>query len=494
MKKLLFLALTLLSFSLHAENRMVDEHTIILDSYTSVKKDILYYYMDQSFPGLVDPVTIYVNGDSLRELTGLKLCNGQYGENYFAWKISTLIVRPTENTHVKILADADYALCIHGLYDLTIIGDNNLNIGLYGLGNYNSLSGNFGFEVANIKPRGQVISLSSLPNGKITLINFECYYGFCGVKLAGYFDTIVEFNAHNFYVHDTIDGEGFYLSSTQLLPVTKIKGSISYGIVARTGAEGLQLQHCSGFKVTQVNLFATATAWIRAFQQYQDTGIQWNCARGVNTIEDIIIDGYRSIAINCFTGDGAQATNKLTNVVISGGHGLPIAYQNSCTTNAHWYMVDVVISLTDGMYYKDTKVSYKQPPIYNVGTDVVTMGMSYNIEEQPVYVNSGFKNSDIQQWNRYYNGYLQSGNTTTPTVWRKGQIVIDVTEHKYNFFRCLKDHTTSSSLEPRNNPEYFTPVNWEGSNFPPDDLRLVNHNRVGIKYTTIDYPTIIKNK
>lgn len=511
--------------SLQAENRLLDDHTLLIDSYTNpTKKEVLYYFMDQAFPGLQEPATIIIDGYALKDLASFKMCNGGQGDNYYPWHISSAIFTPKQGTQVNILANGDYGFCVHGLLNLIIdgtptayplsthpiavvpIGTGNSVVDDYspvqfitstttsGLqsGYYDkSMHGNFGITVANLKPRGQDFSLSVLPTGSITINNVEAYWGFCGIKINGYVDTRIRLNIQNFYIHDTFDGEGIYDGSTQPVPVTKFYGIIRNGILVRTGAEGIQLQHMSGMTVRDIFIGQTATAVNRAFQQFQDTGMQVVAASGENRISNIVLDGYQSIGINCFGGDGTQANNTIDSVFLFGGHGTPINFHSSCATYATWNLSNINVDISDFSYFTNTQIKNKAG-IFNTSAmmDNFTANyVAYTDIEAPVYMNSGFNNlrkTDVKQWSQFYNGYLQGGKVDVLTVWYQGQVAIDITDGQYTFHLCFKDHV-STNLSPRNDPDNFVPITWilqDGSisKFPPDDYRMVNHGRLGLKY------------
>jgi hypothetical protein len=472
MRFILYLILTIWTLSCCAQNRMLDEHTLLIDSYTSIKKDVLYYKMAEAWPGLKDPAVIIIDGEKLSELTSFKMCNGQSGDNYFPWHISTATFKPKDSTQVVITANGDYAFCVHGLKNLIIDGDNKIN---HGISNWTrTLTGSFGFNATNWRPRGQVYSLSVLNDGSITMHNFEGKHGFCVVKINGYSDTFVRLNISNFYVHDTIDGEGFYIGSTQPPPVTKFSGIIENGIITRTACEGLQLQHCYNLDVRDITITQTGTAWQKPFQQYQDTGIQWVCAGGVNSLENIFLDGSQSIGLNCFGGDGVGAVNTVTNVFIYNSSGQPIAFQNSCNTNATWVFRDGNVDYTTWEYYNNSKVTKRYLQLNTPGNDkVYTENFRYSFFNRPFYVNSGFESSNIKQWRQYYASYLQAGDATMPCVYKRGEIIIDTTEGKYEFYKVKSNHS-SDGVSPRYSNN-FERVLWSGNNYPPDDLRCINY-------------------
>lgn len=483
MRILIYLILTIWTLSCCAENRMLDEHTLLIDSYTSIKKDVLYYKMAESWPDLKDPATVLIDGEALKEMTSFKMCNGQSGDNYFAWHVSDVTFKPKPGTQVNITANGDYGFCVHGLERLSIIGNNQINFGVERLG-YKTLSGNFGFNVANWKPRGQVFSLSVLPDGEIIMMNFEARHGFCGVKINGYVDTQIYLNISNFYVHDTIDGEGFYISSTQPPPVTKISGIIENGIIARTACESLQLQHCYNLIVRYVTAFASGTSWMKAFQQYQDTDVQWVCAGGRNFLENIILDGSQSIGIHCFSGDGSGATNTATDLLVYNTAGQPIAFHNSCNTGSLWSFGNIRIDLSTLEYFNQTKVAKRTLSLTAPGNDkVFAQSFQYGDFNKPFYVNSGFENSNIKQWRQYYASYLQSGQTDVPCKYVSGEVVIDVTEGKYEFYKVLVDHE-AESVSPRYSSK-FERLRWNGCDYPPDDLRCINYEGLGVKWNGV---------
>lgn len=471
---------------LSAQNRLLDDHTLLIDTYTNAtKKDVLYYRMSEAWPGLKDPATIIIDGDKLPELTGFKLMNGQAGEDYYNWHITTARIIPKPGTHVKITANADYAFCIHGLKNLTIDGNNGINLGLNGMPYPGNLIGNFGFQVHNNKPKGQVFSLSVNGNGSVTVMNTEASGGFAALRIFGNKEAEVILLIENNYYHDTMDGEGMYIGSTKELPVTKFKGVIQNNIVTRTACEGLQLQHCAGLTARNNTITATGTAYIQAFQQYQDTGYQWVCAKGTNRIQNSIIDGFASVGLNMFGGDGSAANNIVDNLIISGCRGQQIYFHKSCDTGANWILNNVHMMQSDLTYFKPfTQIEQRVYSSTPLGKDKARTSIKYNTSEPPKYINSGFDNQNIVQWRPYYASYLQAGNATVPTRFTRGEVVIDTTEGLYEFYLVLNDHITDPLKSPRYS-ENFARMKWGDACYPPDDLRCINYPTLGIKYSLI---------
>jgi hypothetical protein len=476
-KLILLLIGGIISLSSYGDNRLLNDSTLLIDSYTNAdKKEVLYYFMSSTFPGLKDSATILIDGNILYDLQSFKMCNGGSGDNYYPWNITTAKFKPANSTPVKIIANGDYGFCVHGLKNLIIDGS-KAGSG-YTTGTYSAHDIKFGFNVTNLKARGQVYSLSVLPGGTIDMQSIEGKHGFCIIKVNGYVDTYINFYLSNFYLHDSVDGEGIYMGSTQANPVSKIRGCIQNGVIARTACEGLQLQHVAGFIVKDVTIFATATAYLNPFQQYQDTGIQWVCAEGSNLIDNIVVDGYRSVGINLFGGDGTGAVNVISNTLMFGGHGSHINIHNSCNTGATW-TTNVAADVSDLSYYTNSKITTKPFIISQLTGDKMTGNIMVINLDKPRYVNSGFVNSDIVQWKEFYAGWLQSGIKTVRVNYKEGQIVID-TNNGYNFYRCLVTHD-SETVSPRYSAK-FAKLQWDGNDFPPDDLRLINYFGNGIPY------------
>lgn len=429
-------------------NRLLSDGNIVIDSFTK-DKEVLIYKMSEKFPQMKDDAIIWFDGNALSGCTSFKLANGS---DTTPWHIKKAILKKipgTKDLDIKS-NNVNYAFCCHGLQH---------------------------FELSNVKAqamlnKGHCFALSVVGDGSITMYDFETKYGFAGVRIFGIQEATVTLNISNFKIKDTVSGEGFYIGNTKSLPVTKFMGTINNGYIARSACEALQLQHCGGLDVYNVTCFAVNTAWINPFEPYQDTAIQWNCARGNNSLRNIIVDSFASVGINMFGGDGYGAVNKATNMLFYRGRGSGFRMDASCNTGASWFFDNIQLGGWTDEYYNKTKVSgapYLLPQ--KISSDYFQINhFSSNQIAAPQYVNSGFETSNIQQWRPYWIGHLQGQNKEVKTSWKAGEVVID-TNGEYGFYRTLVDHETDL-ISPKDSDK-FERIKWDGLYMPPDDLRIV---------------------
>lgn len=429
-------------------SKLLPNGDLLIDSFTR-DRDVLIYKISESFPGLKEEATIWVDGNALEGCTSFKIFNGSDTTPWHIKKAEIRVVQGTRQPHIKS-NNVNYGFCCHGLEHLTFA-----NIKSEGFGG-----------------KGFPFVVSVVGDGYIKIRDIEGVYGFASLRIPGNVEAIVTLDISNFKVHDTVTGEGLYIGHAKTGPVTKFKGTINTGTIARTACEALQLQHCAGLDVYDITCFAANTEWICPFQPYQDTAIQWNCASGNNQLRNILVDSFASLGVNMFGGDGVGSINKASNMLFYGGRGSGIRMDATCKKGGSWLFNDIHFGGWTDEYYTKTRVSgdpYLLPSM--LGSDYLQINnFSSNQISKPEYVNSGFESSNIQQWKPYYLGHLQGGNQEVKTTWKKGEIVIE-TNGEYAFYRTLVDHQTDL-ISPKNSDK-FEPVKWDGNLLPPDDLRLV---------------------
>lgn len=533
-----FLAVVLIlltAFSAFAQNRIatladrqvygdyISPGDLIIDTPTRVangKRDVIYYFMGKQWPGLREGATLWLDGEKLRELNEVKFCNTS--KTMTPWQIESACFRNIPNTRVV----ANSFVC-SGLKNFELDGQSEVFPGLMSWPSTRKfLTGSFGFHVIGNILGGHCYTVNVRDGGTIRMNGFESQHGFSGVRLnGGKEDVIVQsVSLTNFYIHDTGNGEGQYLGATQKPPFAKLKNlKIHNGIITRTAAEALQLQHLAGgADIHHITIFAADVRWMNEFMSGQDTGIQWVVDGGENKIHHVIIDGYGSIGLMPF-GSGlnqAPGVSRVSRVLFSNGRDTGLYLHKSGSFGIHWFFDSIYFRGFNAPYYKETgrperkfyvsrkhgtdRMTFKN--IFHDGTkemvfqDTAGIEHSGNITEkrlpEPAYINNGFHEpaNRIQQWHPFYGEYFpvsrrDSVKVEAPTQWDAGDIAIE-TIGEYAFYKCIKTHA-ADKRRPRDNP-FFVRLSWDEhgvrsdqpgwnesskqSDLPPDDLRLQKGN------------------
>lgn len=495
---------------------------LIIDSPTRINKgrrDVVYYFMAQQWPGLREGATIWFDGDKLGRLNEIKFNNTSQALK--AWHIESATFRNIPHTRV-----VSGSFVCDGLKHFELDGESSAFPGLASWPDARKfLSGSFGFHVISNIIRGHGYTVNVRDGGSIRLNGFEVQHGFSGVRINGgnYDITVESIEISNFYIHDTGSGEGQYLGATHKPPLAKLRNlKIHHGIIARTAAEALQIQHLAGgADIHHVTIFAADVRWMNEFMSGQDTGIQWSVDAGENKLHHIILDGFSSVGLIPF---GSQELNmggvsRVSNILFSDGRDAGMYLHKSASFGIHWIFDSIYFRGFNATYYqqtgrrvRDSYVSAKH------GSDLVTFRNIFHdgtkprvfedttgirvdlasITEQrlpaPAYMNSGFYEpaNRIKQWHPHYAPYFPVSKRDTmriqvATHWDAGDIAIE-TIGEYAFFKCIKTHA-ADERRPAEHP-YFVRLTWDSdglrsdqpgwnsgaaqSAFPPDDLRLEN--------------------
>jgi hypothetical protein len=487
---------------------------------TSTGNELVYYFMAKQWPTLREGATIWLDGKRLGKLSIIKFCNT--ASPLEPWHVQSVKFKNIPTTQVVAMS-----FFSQGLKNFELNGETSSYTGLSSWPKERKfLTGSFGFHIINKTFGGHGFNIAVLDKGTIKMNGFECQHGFSGVRINGgdYDITLEGFEMTNFYIHDTGDGEGLYLGATHKPPYAKIKNVIIYnGVITRTAAESLQLQHLAGGAfVHHVTIRSANVRWMNAFRAGQDTGIQWSIDAGTNKLYNIIVDGFASVGMIPFGNEGTSATSEsyVSNILFNDGIDTGIYLHKSASHGVKWIFDNIFYrSFTSQCYYEGTgrperkyMVSSKNgtdtflfKKIIHDGSKPVVLQdtlksklkvdkLEYREMPAPEYENSGFYEpaKSIKQWHQFYAGYFpasKSGTVKIPTDWETGDIAIE-TEGTYSFYKCIVAHS-STDLRPANNP-YFVKLSWDEtgirsdqpewhletmqSDFPPDDLRLKKSN------------------
>lgn len=536
MKISVFTIFLLGTLSVHAQNRVATEADrvlygdyitpgdVIIDTPNKIRdgrRDVIYYFMGKQWPNLRDGVTIWFDGDKLGRLNEIKFCNTS--DPMQPWHIESATFRNIPNTRVV----ASGFSC-HGLKHFVLDGESIYFPGLASwMPTRKFLNGAFGFHMINDLTKGHGYTVTVRDGGTIRLNGFEVQHGFSGVRINGgdYDITVESIEISNFYIHDTGTGEGQYLGATHKPPLAKLKNlKIHHGIIARTAAEALQVQHLvGGTDIHHVTIFAADVRWLNAFMPGQDTGIQWSVDAGVNKLHHVLVDGFGSLGLVPF-GSPEVATgglSRVSNVLFNDGVDTGIYLHKSASFGIRWEFDSLYFRGFNATYYDVTQRKNRNYIISrrhgsdtfvfkNIfhdgtkgkvfeGTEGMQVDFATVVEKRlppPEYVNSGFYEPAhcIRQWHPYYAPYFpvsRRGGTKVQvaTQWKAGDIAIEVRDD-YRFYKCIQTHLANET-PPSKSPEFML-LTWdangircdqagwksgtEQSFFPPDDLRLQDGN------------------
>lgn len=474
-------------------------------------KALSYYFMGTEWPLLKGDTTFWFDGDKLGYLTFIKFQNTV---DELPWPCETVRFRTIPGTKVKA-----GSMSVKGMKNFELIRSKPIipNWDLEG----KFLTGNFDFHLIVPTDNGLGYDISVQPGGSIIMRGFEGQHGFTPLRLQQKnekldVETLI---LEDFYLHDTYKGEGIYAGSTQTPPIPHFKNvQISNGIIARTAAEGIQLQHLAGADIHNLTIYAADTAWLNAFQPYQDTGVQFKAGGGINKFRNCIVDGYGSIGFNAFSTPDFVSEDQnevlVEDVLFFNGRGIGGYFNTDCNKGVEWRFKNVYFGGFNNSYYDGTGNKLK-PYIFSKSdkaTDKIVLesiiydGSKLSLCENasrfitgelkmqafpaPQYINSGFteQSSQIMQWRPYYAPYFE-GLNTIPVKYYPGEITIDTSVGGYAFYKCKLEHI-ASLISPVFNPLYWEKLTWDEngirsdqkgfissySTLPPDDLRLIGNN------------------
>lgn len=497
---------------------------LIIDSPNRIKsgrRDVIYYFMPKQWPGLREGAVIWIDGDKLGPVDEIKFCNTS--KALTPWHIESATFRNIPHTRV-----VTSSFVCEGLKHFEIDGETSTYPGLASWpASRKFLTGAFGFHVISNIIGGHGYTINVRDGGTIRLNGFEAQYGFSGVRINGgnYDITVESVEISNFYIHDTGNGEGQYLGATHKPPLAKLKNlEVHHGVITRTAAEALQVQHLAGgANLHHITIFAADVRWMNEFMSGQDTGIQWSVDAGDNKLHHVVVDGFSSIGLMPFGSPEVQGggSSRVSNVLFNDGRDTGMYLHKSTSFGVHWVFDSIYFRGFNATYYQQTGrkertyyVSRKhgsdrftfsnifhdgsKPRVFE-DTSGITVDLAAIVETrlpEPEYENNGFHEPAhrIKQWHPFYAPYFpvsrrDSVKIQVPTHWDAGDIAIE-THEEYRFYKCIKTHA-ADHRRPADHP-WFEPLSWDANGvrsdqpawndaspqsvFPPDDLRLKNNN------------------
>lgn len=497
---------------------------LIIDSPSKIKngrREVIYYFMPRQWPGLREGATIWIDGKKLGPVDEIKFCNTS--KPLTPWHIESATFRNIPDTRV-----VTSSFVCEGLKHFELDGETSTYPGLAAWPDARKfLTGAFGFHVISNIIGGHGYTVNVRDGGSIRLNGFEAQYGFSGVRVNGgnYDITVESIEISNFYIHDTGNGEGQYLGATHKPPLAKLKNlEVHHGVIARTAAEALQVQHLAGgANLHHITIFAADVRWMNEFMAGQDTGIQWSVDAGDNRLHHVVLDGFASTGLMPFGSPEMQSggTSRVSNVLFNDGRDTGMYLHKSTSFGVHWIFDSLYFRGFNATYYQQTgrkernyyvSRKYGSDPftfgnIFHDGskpkvfedTSGITVDLTSIVEARlpaPQYENSGFHEPAhrIKHWHPFYAPYFPVSRRDTariqvPTQWDAGDIAIE-THDEYRFYKCIKTHA-ADHRRPADHP-WFEPLSWDvngvrsdqpdwsadspQSVFPPDDLRLKSNN------------------
>lgn len=491
---------------------------LIIDTPTKQNaggSEVNYYFVSKQWPQLREGATVWFDGEKLGFLKIIKFSNSSSA--IAGWHIERVRFKNIPSTRVV----TEHLFC-QGVKHFELDGESDLFPGIRALDNGKKfLTGNFGFHVISRIRQGHGYSISVTDGGTVTMKGFEVQHGFSGVRINhGDHDlTVAGIDISNFYIHDTGEGEGFYIGATHKPPFARISNlKIRNGIITRTAAEAIQVQHLvGGADIHNIVIRSADVRWMNAFMPGQDTGIQWSVDAGTNRMHHIIVDGFGSVGMVTFGSDTqpAPGRSQVSDIFFNDGLDIGMYLHKSAAYGIRWNFENVYYTgMNDDQNYARTgrpnrkfmissrngTDEYQFSGIYHDGSRMKVFQDTAHLQveapvtkalPEPEYINSGFteRASNIKQWHGSLAKYFpasQAGKVTVTTCWNKGDIAIE-TEGEYGFYLCTRTHESDGTRPAKN--ENFVKLTWDENGtrsdaanwqrsikqsvFPPDDLRLV---------------------
>lgn len=485
---------------------------------TANTTELNYYFMAKQWPALREGATIWIDGQKLGFVNVIKFSNTSSAVE--PWHINSVRIKNIPNTQVT----AEHFF-VQGIKHFELDGESDQYPGLNNWPTIRKfLTGSFGFHIIGKLTGGHGISISVSDGGTIKMKGFEAQHGFSGVRINhGDHDVVIDsIEITNFYVHDTIEGEGFYIGATHKPPLARIRGLRMYnGIITRTAAEALQVQHLiGGTDISNITIRAADVRWMNAFQPGQDTGIQWSVDAGENKLHHIIVDGFGSVGLVPFGSDiqPVGGVSHVSDMLFNDGLDMGVYLHKSGAFGIHWIFERIhyanmderpdylrtgrpdrnyIVSSkngTDQYTFEDIRFDQSKTKVFQDTASLQVGSSSSQMAPAPEYRNSGFheKASRIRQWFPAFGKYFpasKAGKFKIPTCWDPGDIAI-VTDEKYRFYICKTSHESDGNHPSES--KYFELLTWDEngirsdqkqwqassrqSYFPPDDLRLTEDN------------------
>jgi hypothetical protein len=368
------------------------------------------------------------------------------------------------------------------------------------------MSGKFGFYISG----GTTLSeepfqmMISGPSGmkSISLRGIEIEHGYCSLRiLPGNGNvTLDKFEARQLYLHDSINGEGFYVGQTVGSPFAKFKEVRIKDIVcAQTATEAIQLQHLlmSAEKGICENFIAYAAAykWKAAFQEFQGGCNQWLVDEGDNMMQNFIIDGWADSGFSLLgssIGTPNNAPAIIRNGLINDGRRLGVYMNTTMNHGVKWELRDLYFRQFNNTYNEiDNQTVFPYAISAKNGTDKVSLinltwdnsktsllesesgyesygHVQDNAMPAPEYKNNGFpgkKAEQIEQWAELYAYWTDRAGE--PISYNSGDIVALWRENvMYRYFICLGTHSSTPSTRPDIDPAHWTVITWDESGVP----------------------------
>lgn len=485
------------------------------------------------FTGLRDGGTIWLDAASLPDLFSVYMTNEANGGA--AWPSSgssianPIKIRPLGGQIKTVMTASSSTARLWLIADFKDLEVNGYEPSFPGM-KYpwsGPLRGTFGFQwdggtVLADTPFQIMVDGTSIRS--LTIKNCEIAHGFCALRIVpGNTDfTMDVVRFENLYLHDSLDGEMFYVGQTTGTPYVKFKKLyVTDVIMARASAESAQWQHM--FSDTdrsyqeQFVMVSSGSKWLGPFQPFQDNADQYVPDEGNVTMRNFIIDGVPNTALSLISSPGGTPTAEpviIQNGVISSTRDLGMYGGASMQYGVSWelrdlYFIDasndydfigesehthfIDMNGTDNVDFINIRYDNSKPNLFEstgavddiIGTtlDNSMPGIEYNVPQ--------FKGRTTTQYKGIYFQTFGSAvpNSDTAVPYTTGDIVARWIEGtSYRFYNCKLGHTSSGATHPEDDAVHWEPITFDSEgdpsyhadhdsgdpqvNYPFDDFRL----------------------
>jgi hypothetical protein len=297
--------------------------------------------------------------------------------------------------------------------------------------------------------------------------------------------------------------ENFYLGNTDAPPFAGFKDwKVGRIQMDGSGTESWQRQHSRGNSTTKKLYIVNAdTKVYNNFQNFQNGAVQESVDEGIHEVENLFIDGFGAQGITFHSGapytmpDGSIIqpkpgdTFRINNAYIYGGHNA-IYVHNSCSRGITWEVKNLWVGGMNDEFATTTGSQKVDFYLDHAGTDKFIIGKLIHDGSRPkiaknlakfqigeVVLQSDFPRPKYKlpnyqwiDWSEFVADYYPIINGTR-RAYKAGQYVMDREVGTPTvFLKCLQDHV-STSVRPKNNPEYFHVITWDSNGYPSDDAR-----------------------
>ena len=309
---------------------------------------------------------------------------------------------------------------------------------------------------------------------------------------------------------------------------------IKDNVFAYAGNEGFQVQNISSkggaSYIKNFVAFANALMWKHAFQNNQDTGIQWEIqdADNGNYLGDGIVEGWGTSGLQVFSSDktargyaAGSEVAKINNILLTGGrqfglrkHGStadgPVLewrdiyvkdindtidelsvedeldyWMESADESVNSHMINITYESGKSDFFADSGASQDFDSTYSTG-----LAINDSLADT-AYINNGFDGINVEKFEVWNDVATQDTDDPAITYTLGDYVINAVTDGEYAFYYVRATHAASAGTtnRPDNDATNFLKLTWDESgvrsnaagwtsgddqsDYPPCDFRLV---------------------